>query len=130
MKPLVALLLMFILAETMMIATSSPEVTKQVKESVVKEDPRPNQDQAIDALRRSHPHSLQVCYDAINNGFMIQYAARVDDAPDDDNLHGWFWLKNEKLWQAANGTWFTSLRSDSDYAQIYPEPFNLPCKKT
>lgn len=135
MKPLVALILMFILAEVIMIASpklpeKSPEVTPAVKAETVKEDPRPNHDQAIDAVSRAHPHSLQVCYDTINNGFMIQYPVLPDDAPADNAMHGWWWIKAEHLWQAANGTWFTKLRDDSDYAQIYPEPFNLPCKKT
>lgn len=135
MKPLVALILMFILAEVILIASpklpgKSPEVTPAVKVETVKEDPRPDQDQAIDAVIRAHPRSLQVCYDSVNNGFMIQYSVLPEGVPADDRMHGWWWIKAEFLWQAANDTWFTKLRDDSDYAQIYPESFNLPCKKT
>jgi hypothetical protein len=107
-----------------------PKVTPTPIAAHVNDDPNPTESQSIDAIRRSHPHSIQVCYDSVNDGFMIQYSVQADGEPKDEWMHGWWWIKNEKFWQAANGTWFTKQREDSDYSQIYPDVFNLPCKKT
>lgn len=96
----------------------------------VVEEQKPTQDQAINAIRRSHPHSLQVCFDSVNNGFMIEYSILPDGAPEDGFMHGWKWLKFDKMHPAANGTWFATERAESDYVPIYPDVFNLPCKNT
>lgn len=133
MRPFVVLSLLFILAEICMISGCTKKEVP-VKETVVQEvkeqpAPTPTQDQAIDAIRRAHPHAIQVCYDSVNDGFMIEYRVLADGEKHDGYLHGWKWLKNEKMYQAANGTWFTSERDDSDYVNISPDVFNLPCKK-
>jgi hypothetical protein len=134
MRPFAILAVLFILAEIVMISgcakKESPTAIKPVAIQEAKEEPKPTQAQAIDAIRRSHPHSLQVCFDEVNQGFMIEYSILPDDAKEDQFMHGWKWLKFEPLHLAANGTWFASERAAADYVPIYPDVFNLPCKNT
>lgn len=111
-----------------------PQTEKSVSTAKVAEKPpvvdKPTVVQALEAISRSHPHSIQVCYDSVNDGFFIEYSVLPDGTSADGFFHGWQFLKFDKFYKASNDTWFTQERLDTDYIHVFPDPTGLPCKKT
>jgi hypothetical protein len=105
-------------------------VEQASQETKTPEAEKPTVIEALEAIRRAHPHSLQACYDKDQDAFFIEYAPLPDGAPADQFYHGWQYLKADKLFKSANGTWFTQERTSADYVLIYPDATSLPCKKT
>ena len=91
---------------------------------------KPTVAEALEAIRRAHPNSLQSCYDSEHDAFFIEYAIQQRGSEPDGLMHGWQYLKSDKMYKSANGTWFTQDRSNDDYILIFPDVTALPCKKT
>ncbi len=84
----------------------------------------------LDAVVRAHSGATMVCYDSTQDAFLIHYPDLPKGAPDDNHFHGWYLLRvPDKDWyQSANDTYYIRDYPDSDYAEVYPDTKNLPCK--
>ena len=90
----------------------------------------PSISEAIDAVVRSHPNALQVCYDSKQNGFFLDYGPLLPaGAAEDNKFHGWWILRNVNYFQSANNSWFVADQPVTDYTQVYPVIDGLPCKQ-
>jgi hypothetical protein len=84
-------------------------------------------EEAMVAVMRGHPHSIQVCYDTGLNGYFLQYPPRKEGATD-DVMYGWYFLQKVQYFRASNNTWFIANQPEVNYASVYPDVAGLPCK--
>lgn len=86
-------------------------------------------DEAIDAVLRAHPNSLQDCYDSSLNAHLLDYGPPLRRGEQDDGYyHGWMLLENVSYHQTQNKIWFITDQPEHNYTHVYPVIDGLPCK--